>query len=393
MKRFIKQCTIFIVIFGILSTIVFSTEEAQNTYAYWVKFKPGTFVSFRCKSLIGGVTKETLKTISLKKVSPDWVFIEWKEVAVGGKETDTREPIFWPFFSDTPPWVDNDIYGGYLGVNANRIIRDIFAEKIDESVEEIEIGGIRLKAKRIKTQFVENKTKTTISLWLSEKIPGKVAKILRNIQGTTSVTEEIVATDFKTIKASPSSLEYVWIEKMDTEPGLSFVWDNLRFFDETKLIMRESKNIKKEFKNIDPEDINYSIKTSEKLESLVKMAQDLKTHFQEDLKKIEKELNKNEVKKIESFLKQASIFCDVYTDFFVRIFDFVSNMLLAPAELTPVLMLEYEELDKIQEEFPMERRKLGVELEKLKKITIHYKIKRKQLKLKKGAKIAINNWL
>ena len=90
---------------------------------------------------------------------------------------------------------------------------------------------------------------------------------------------------------------------------------------------------------------------------------------------------------------EYSILCDVSADFFIRISDFVSNMLEGPTELIPELMFEYEELNKLQEEFPKKIRKLGVELEKLKEITIHYKIKRKQLKLKKGAKIAIDSWL
>ena len=366
---------------GVVSAFVFSMEEVTNSHAYWIQFKPGSFVSFRYKSQIGEVTKETLKIFTLKKISPKDAVIEVKETVpeegmtdeVGGKPKWIV--TYLTFHANEDPWDDDDLFRGNLGVNVHKVINDIEGKKTDEGMEEIDINGVKLKAERIKVQFDEFETETTISVWFSNEIPGKVVNFTRKIKGAVSVKEEIVAVDFKAMKLDPSDSKFEWIKKIPAlkeTNGRTFILKNLRFFDDLTLILKEYEYIKKMFPNKDVLDENYWTEMNDRLKRAVVKAQSWKTHFQEDLKKIDEMLNEEEKEKIESFLKQASIYCAAYLDYLMRTSEFISNMIESPRQMTPEVMFEIEELEKLRDEVATAFDKLHDEFKKLEKIVIDY---------------------
>jgi hypothetical protein len=370
---------------GVFSMFVFSAQEISNSYAYWIQFKPGSFVSFRFKSQIGEVTQETLKIFTLKKISPKDVVIEIKETVPEEGMTDEVGGIRkWivlglRFQANEDPFDDDDFFRGNLGVNVYKVINDIEGTKIDEGIEEIEVNRVKLKAERIKVQFDEYETETTISVWLSDEIPGKLAKFTREIKGAVSVKEEIVVTDFKAIKLDPSDSKFEWIKKIPAEKetnGRTFILKNLRFFDDLRLIMKEYEYIKKMFPNRDVSDENYWTEMSDRSKRAVIKAQSWKTHFQEDLKKIDGMLEEEEKEKIECFLKQASNYCVANLDYLMRTSEFISNMIQGPRQMTPEVMFEIEELEKLRDEVATALDKLHDEFKKLEKIVINYEIEK-----------------
>jgi hypothetical protein len=356
-------------------------EEVTNSYAYWIQFKPGSFVSFKLKSQIGEVAKETLKIFTLKKISPKDVVIEIKETVpeeavtdeVGGKHGWIV--LEFRFQANEDPYDDDDLFRGELGVNLYKVINDIEGTRTDEGIEEIEVNGVKLKAKRIRVQFDEFETETTIYVWFSDEIPGKVVKYTREIKGSISVKEEVVATDFKAIKLDPSDSEFEWIKKIPAVKetnGRTFIMKNLRFFDDLRLIIKEYEYIKKMFPNIEVLDEDYWTEMNDRSKRAVVKAQSWKTHFQEDLKKINEMLNEEEKEKIESFLKQASIYCDAYLDYLVHTSEFISNMIQGPRLMTPEVMFGIEELEKLRDELKIALDKLHDEFKELEKIVINY---------------------
>ena len=350
-----RKSLILIVFMGAFPIIQSSTDEFINAYEYWAQFKPGTYVSFKFISQIREESKETWKTFILKHVTPEKVIIEEKTAGLITLLT---------FHAEDPPWAADDLFDGALNVNLFNPSLTSGSTETTKSIEYIEIKGAKIKAERMKIQFDEDKTRITINVWFSKDIPGKVARFTREIAGVVSVKEEIVAADFKAIKTDASEYHRLLYGSKKTIPASIFLWRNLRFFNESRRVEDDWSAISGFY--------GRRGEWIEKLEVLVQDAETWESHFHEDIKKIEGQLKKKNMEKLEPFMEHAGAYCTVFVHLLKKLYGLISSLTYFPETITPDIIYEFEELKELIDQWKSALSQYASEKSKLKDIKITY---------------------
>jgi hypothetical protein len=186
----------------------------QGGYSYWSRFRPGTYVIFRYSLRSPASDQDMLKMITLKEITPDAVVLEFRESADVPSGTSPQEGLSaaversrFEFRAADEAFQKKDLFGGELSLSPAYILEDYDNEKTGEGVEDIDWQGTKLPTEWRKFNFGAPAAPTTVSLWLSDAIPGTVAKIVREMGGAAVFKEEFVLVDYKVIAAEPAEIE------------------------------------------------------------------------------------------------------------------------------------------------------------------------------------------
>ncbi|MGB2764541.1 MAG: hypothetical protein WBC02_11300 [Candidatus Aminicenantaceae bacterium] len=367
MKKTFKG-VIFLGILVILSISAFSKEHFINAYEYWAQFESGSFVTVKIRSQIADVTQETWKTLMVKQVTPEKVTIELKEWAGkenrGAKEAEKTPGIieFLTFDFDSPPWAADDLFSGSLSINLFNPSLTSNAVQCDEGIEIVEINGVKYNAEYKKIIIEGNEIRTTMNVWFNDSIPGKVLRFTREIAGTVFVKEEYTAVEFKTLKRDASEYQRLLSESRDTQPASTFLWRSLRFFSELRRIEDDWFSF--------PKSVEDYSEWMERLERLVENAEKWEEHFEEDMKKIDSQLNQKEKTKLDPFFERADEYCTVFCDFLSKLYEIFSGMIDAPENISLDVIYKFEELKTLIDEWKAAFTNYAAEREKLKDINL-----------------------
>ena len=159
--------------------------------------------------------------------------------------------------------------------------------------------------------------------------------------------------------------------------GSWFLLDNLRLFNEINLIQEKWTEIDNTLNEIEPNDMKFDWKDiNEKAAKLADEAFKMFKHFGEDIKKVEKKLSDNQLKKIIPFLEQALIYADVVLLAITKrakIINRLYRMTYDPESWTAKEHLEeMKKYQKLLNDYDKEGIKLNTEFEKTQEITIQY---------------------
>lgn len=152
--------------------------------------------------------------------------------------------------------------------------------------------------------------------------------------------------------------------------AIEFVQDNFRLFSEIPSLQDLWVSIDNTLATINPDDLDFDWEEmNQKAETLLKKSNKLLIHFGEDLKSVDKILSEKELKKLESFLKQLSIYLDVVDRAIMKRVVIINRLYKMTKDPDSYTMKEYlEDIDiynKLMEEYKKEGAKLNRELEEL----------------------------
>jgi hypothetical protein len=163
-----------------------ATADGQDTfenpeYTSWAKFKPGTSLTVKVTSTVGGKSNETVITNTLVSVAADKLVLETavtdkaggKEVIHPGQKRDVPKtvPILPGFKKEDLPGPGRKPPG-----------------TVEEGTETLKVGGTEYKAKwyRIK-QTVPGGGEIEGKTWMSDEVPGSVLKSETSVKGSMPV--------------------------------------------------------------------------------------------------------------------------------------------------------------------------------------------------------------
>ena len=152
--------------------------------------------------------------------------------------------------------------------------------------------------------------------------------------------------------------------------AIEFVQDNFRLFSEIPSLQDLWVSIDNTLATINPDDLDFDWEEmNQKAETLLKKSNRLLIHFGEDLKSVDKILSEKELKKLESFLKQLSIYLDVVDRAIMKRVVIINRLYKMTKYPDSYTMKEYlEDIDiynKLMEEYKKEGAKFNRELEEL----------------------------
>lgn len=367
MKKVFKG-VIFMGILGFLSISAFSKQHFINAYEYWAQFKSGSFITIKFRSQVADVTQETWKTLTVKQVTPEKITIELREwsgkKATRANGTDETSGIvtFLTFDFETPPWEADDIFAGVLSINLFNPSLTSNADQSDEGMEVIEINGVMYNAEYKKIIIEDNDVRTTMNVWFSDSIPGTVLRFTREIEDSVFVKEEYTAVDFRALKRETSEYQRLLSESRDILPASIFLWRNLRFFSELRGIEDDWFSF--------PKSVEDYSEWMERLERLVEKTERWKENLEEDIRKIDSQLNKEEKARLDPFFEQAAEYCTIFCDFIDKLYEITFGMTNAPENISLNVIYEFEELKMLMDEWKSVFKSYVVELEKLKDINL-----------------------
>lgn len=158
-------------------------------YKMWASYKPGTYVTMKSETDMGGTKSTSTTTTKLIEVTADKLVLEMtmtSKVEVPGVDipatTNTMK-------QDVPAKMDKPAEQK----------TDEKAPKPKEGEEELTVNGKKIKCKWIEMTMEQGGTKTVSKSWTSDEVPGKTVKTETKMDGTDKPITMVV-TDFKIVK-------------------------------------------------------------------------------------------------------------------------------------------------------------------------------------------------
>lgn len=350
--------------------------ELPDGYKYWSQFVPSTYITFRCGMKSAGSSQEIQKKFTLQEVSPEAVVLEYAEspfpplkntVPPGMSSVYRRSRI--EFRQADESFKVLDLLGGELGFHALSTLSDSRGARSFEGFEDFELKGTKVRASRIKMVFGGGGTRSTITLWLSDQVPGKVVKFVREIEGDVAFREEVQAEEFETIKAEPADLERLRIGRKPAVveiSGKSYVRSRFRLFDGLGAAFKELSDARDAMFSLLPKgvDADWAAAKARVLPFLDKF-QRLNNEIDDDKRKATAELGGDEMAKLAPFLKLAKRYCAIHVKELEIILDFLTKLANDPSDAVPFVSSKEElanalaEMKAIRQDFAEELRKLN----------------------------------
>jgi hypothetical protein len=297
--------------------------EAKNRYDYWVRFQPGTFVTFQIRTWGAATSQTILKTFAVKQVTSQSVFAEYREALPAGAIPSAGNPpvllggaMEFPAHED--PAENADLLGSLFCFNPFRSWETEEGAEVDKGSEELIIHGTKIRASRTRIRWESRPVATTVTVWRSDNIPGTVVKGRRELRITGELysTEEFTAVEYRNIPADPSELAKLRADRKPVaveEPGSSFVVSKFRFFNDAEQAAKILKALAETFQKIGPDspeaDWNAGAKEWARYQAA---AQAMKDNLSEDRFKIEESLEAAESRKLDAFLAAAGELAEYY---------------------------------------------------------------------------------
>ncbi len=356
--------------------------ERPDGYKYWSQFVPSTYIVFRYGMKSTGSSLEILKKFTLQEVSPEAVVLEYAEspfpplknpVPPGMSSVYRRSYI--EFRQADESFKAQDLLGGELGFHALSTLSDSRGARAFEGFEEFELKGTKVRASRVKMVFGSRGTRSTITLWLSEQVPGKVVKFVREIEGDVAFREEVQAEEFVAIKAEPAELGRLWTGRKPAvvkTSGISYVTSRFRIFDSLGTAFKELSDSRDTMFSLLPKgvDTDWAVAKARVLPFQDKF-QRLNSEIDEDERKATAELGGEEIAKLAPFLKHAKRYCAVHVKELEIILDLLTKLANNPSDDAPFASSK-EELANVLAEMKAVRQDFVEELRKLNEVKVKF---------------------
>ena len=220
-------------------------QAYSRRYSYWSKFAQGSLVSYRCSRKTAQGLEESLLTFTLKDVTPEFVHLECSSSNIPSADPSAASAaglIQLEFREADDEFQGWDLFGVRLGYNFFHALRNPAAKVVEETRENLLIMGTSLPTTKKSIRFGKSDSTTTLTVWLSEDIPGKIVKYVREFQGTMDVREEASAAEYRTIRAEPSEVERLRASRKPSPldiPAWDYVTVRLGLVDEYHVAFRE----------------------------------------------------------------------------------------------------------------------------------------------------------
>jgi hypothetical protein len=311
------------VCFGLAVSSGFSiSAQAENEYAYWSRFKAGTFVSFRCATTAAGKTTERPKTFKIKEVRPDAVIIDYFESPVSVAAKSASDPALSGgsrIEFRAVEYSGGDVLAGMLGINIEETLKDASGKRLESGPEDLAVKGKVLRATRTKILFGRPEARTTVTLWTCNGIPGKLVKFVREIEaGGVSYREENQAVDFLSLKADAGEIAKLKADRKSEVveiSGLNFIIRECRFLEDFDHVMSDWPALEAALSVIVPGNPNTDwTEANNKIFQFIEKIKNMKKHLEEDKGKAKNILSASDFNKINSFWPAASRFIGVFLD-------------------------------------------------------------------------------
>jgi hypothetical protein len=305
---------IFPVVFWVWVGPAAAADLGQG-YTYWSSYKPGTRVSFRSVTTGSGSDRNTALTFSVKLVDPDRAILVIKEESspeAKGSRPGMESLI--EFKASAFAREKEDLFKGMLPVNIAREIAEPEAE-IEKGAEDLTVNGIRIRADRVRNIYESSGVRNALTMWLSDEIPGKLVKLVREIKtGSSMLREEVQAFDFAALPAAEGEIARLraarkpaWVEVA----AQSLLMYETRFLDDMENLQKSAAAWKKAMSSLVPDAPNNNLNEFYKdLYSYREKISQLKKHWAEDRPAIEAGLETSELEKIRPMLKAMSRYAE-----------------------------------------------------------------------------------
>jgi hypothetical protein len=228
--------------------------DAVRRYAYWSGFKPGTSVSFRYSRQWRNEQEECLRVFTVKAVSPESALLEWTDY----KASETAGPVGPPtgvmrleFLAADDEFQGWDLFGVRLGYNVFHALRNPAAKVLDEVREEVTVGDRRIPARRTAVRFGSGVSETTLTVWTSDEVPGRVVKFVRELKGPEAVREEAAAVACEILAAEPAAVAALRAGRKPAPievPAPIYVAVRLKLVDDYGVALREFADARNEIR-------------------------------------------------------------------------------------------------------------------------------------------------
>lgn len=330
--------------------------EISGGYSYWSRYKPGTYVAFRYSLKTAQSAQVMLKTIELREVRPDAVVLQFKESPDPPSENSLQnntkaagqKNLF--FFQEADDGFGSmDLFDGQLSLSPAGILEDPQGERAGEGVEELIWKGTKLPAAWKRIRFGDPGARITVTLWLSDEVPGRVARIVRELEGGSGFREEFMVDDFRVIKAEPAELDRL---RAGRKPALveisaqSYVDARFRF----------SASLGRVFGDFPGGLAVFSVGANtdwaglvEKLSPFLEKFGEIKRQQDEDKKIVAGELEQGELAKLRPLTERVDLLAGLYVRWAETIIDVCARNAASPLD-PAVYLSSKEEVDRIKTE-------------------------------------------
>ncbi len=348
-------------------------------YTYWSSFKPGTMVSFRCLMTGSWKNRNMNLTIRLKSVDPDRAVLGYEETPMSGSDAAVLgKEVLIEFRASEFSRVKEDLFQGVLSTSIAREMGELEAQ-FEEGAEDLTVKGIPIRTDRIRNVYrppvrIED-ARNQVTIWRSDEIPGKLAKIVREIQSYSErLREEVTAVDFLALTAPANEIARlraartsVWVEAS----AATILLGEARYFEDLENLQKFNDEWDRVMRTIVPftpiSDMSEFNRCYSTLRDKIRL---WKAHWAEDRPSIEAHLEPAGIEKIRPFLEVMSRSLKAF-DKQPEWMDRVLVLLNSSMGLENLRPLE-KELSGFQRETKAVIEKLLEELKNLQSVTLKY---------------------
>ena len=162
----------------------YAAEQIENPqYKAWAKYKPGTTVTLKTETDMGGNKADMETTTTLSDLTAEKAVVETKMtmVAAGQKMEMPANKM------DIPAKIDKV-------VDVAATMPDAPKADVKESTETLDIAGQKIKCKCVETKTTKDGTTSVAKVWTSEEVPGGLVKMDSTMDGTMKGTTKMIVT-------------------------------------------------------------------------------------------------------------------------------------------------------------------------------------------------------
>lgn len=197
---------------------------ASYGYSHWIRFKPGTFVSFKYTLRSPRASEEMIKTITLKEATAGFIRLDYQESPPVPGAARIEHPPAYVEMTKTEDLLyqrRQEDYGeaeeefettspveSLLNYGISGYLEDPRCRPLGNGEEEVDWRGRKLRTSWTKLRLGSGDVPTTtVTIWRCDKVPGGLFRFLREIGGDTASREEVVVGDLHVIPASAAEIE------------------------------------------------------------------------------------------------------------------------------------------------------------------------------------------
>ena len=288
----------------------------SHRYSYWSQFARDSSVSYRCSRRTTEGTEESLVTFTLKDVTPEHVRLEFTRSELSGAgPASAAASIQLEFREADDEFQGWDLFDVRLGYNVFHALRNPAAKVVEETREDLVIMGTPLSTAKTSIRFGPSDSETTLTVWLSEDIPGRIVKYVRENRGALAVREEASVAEYRTIKADPTEIERLRASRKPAPldiPAWDYMTVRLGLVDDYNIAFREFTEARIRIRDSAADIIKTNPAGLKKsLAPGIKKLKELADQLNQDVRSAEKEIGPAEFAKLRPITRVGTHFASL----------------------------------------------------------------------------------